>query len=397
MSRTTVTNDTLRAAYADRTSAARSWRAAGGAVVGYLCDVVPDELIAAAGMLPYRISGDPELDDDLVDARIGVFRTPFSSRPQRVGFTTSILQSVLRGDLDFVDHLVVPHTRSAVQSIYRELELAREDENGTRIPDLYYLDKAYTDDEHTDAFDRGEVRAFTAAVESWAGSVITPSALAAAIVERNRLRRVLGRVSAARRADPPTVRGSDAVRAFALAGAMPAGDAADLISAWLDEADPLPGTTGPRVFLAGSPQDHPGVYELIESSGATVVADDHCWGDRCADGVLTAEVDPGADTLSNAVADRFHAAPACSVQFPLADAVVRFSARVRAARCDAVVFWVLEGDDLQLWETPDQITAVERLGLPVLHLPGRPYQGRPNAATLERVQEFLSGVAGRAS
>lgn len=377
--------EALRTAYLDRTAAARAWHEAGGVVVGYLCDVVPDELLTAAGLLPFRVSGDPDLGVDLVDAYVDTYRTAFSSRSRRVGFTTSVLEAALRGDLDFLDFLVVPHTRSAVQSIYRELELARDHRPPGRIPTMYYLDKAYAHSAPTVAFDRDEVLAFAEQVQEWAGRTVTPEDLAAASAERNALRRLLARVTAARRTDPPCVHGSDAMRAFSLATAMPAAQAAPLISEWLDEAAAGNALTGPRIFLAGSPQDHPAVYELIESTGATVVADDHCWGDRCASGVLADTADP----LSGIV-DRFHTTPACSVQFPFADAVDRFAARVRAARCDAVVFWVLEGDDLQLWETPEQIAAVDRLGLPVLHLPGQPYGRLPEPETRDQVRTFVS-------
>ena len=49
----------LRAHYQQRDQAARAWRSNGGRVVGYLCDNVPEELIMAAGFMPYRLSGDP--------------------------------------------------------------------------------------------------------------------------------------------------------------------------------------------------------------------------------------------------------------------------------------------------------------------------------------------------
>ena len=60
--------DTFRHHYRHRDRAARAWKAAGGKVVGYLCDNVPEELIMAAGFLPYRLSGDPRVGADALDA-----------------------------------------------------------------------------------------------------------------------------------------------------------------------------------------------------------------------------------------------------------------------------------------------------------------------------------------
>lgn len=379
--------DALRSAFRDRSAAARRWHESGGQVVGYLCDVVPDELITAGGLFPFRVAGAPDVGTESVDAYVGVYRTPFSSRSKRVGFTTSVLESILRGDLDFLDVLVVPHTRSAVQSIYRELVLAHDLQPPGRIPTLFYLDKAYTDSGLTKAFDRDEVFRMAAAVEEWTGRPLSPAALRAATADRNAVRRLLARVSAARRADPPTLLGSDALRAFSLAQALPSSEAIELLTAWLATAQPEVGPPRARVLLAGSPQDHPAVYELIEACGATVVADDHCWGDRCAVGLLREEDDP-----LSAIAERFHDAPACSLRYPFSDDIERFAARVKAARVDAVVFYVLEGDDLQLWETPEQVAAVCRLGLPVLHLPAQPY-AHPDPEAADRLTAFLSALA----
>ena len=50
----------LQALYRQRDVAARAWKAGGGKVVGYVSDSMPEELVAAAGFLPYRLSGDPE-------------------------------------------------------------------------------------------------------------------------------------------------------------------------------------------------------------------------------------------------------------------------------------------------------------------------------------------------
>ena len=52
--------DELQKHYGQRDLAARQWKEKGGKVVGYLCDNVPEEFILAAGLFPFRLSGDPQ-------------------------------------------------------------------------------------------------------------------------------------------------------------------------------------------------------------------------------------------------------------------------------------------------------------------------------------------------
>ena len=114
----------LRTQYRDRDAAARAWKAGGGRVVGYLCDNVPEELIVAAGFLPYRLSGDPMEGTEAIERFVKPFAGPFSARNRGVGFTDAMLNMLLRGHYAFLDYLIIPHTRKAIQAYYRELTLA---------------------------------------------------------------------------------------------------------------------------------------------------------------------------------------------------------------------------------------------------------------------------------
>src|SRR5579884_4050907 len=131
--------DTLREHYRQRDRAARAWKAAGGRVVGYVCDNVPEELMLAAGCLPYRLSGDPDAGAAALERYVQPFAAPFSARTRGVGFADSMLNQLLDGTFDFVDLLIVPHTRKAIQAFYRELSLAREVDPTLRVPELHYL------------------------------------------------------------------------------------------------------------------------------------------------------------------------------------------------------------------------------------------------------------------
>ena len=106
--------------YADRHAAAEAWKQAGGKVVGYLCDNVPDELITAAGFFPLRVSGAPGLGSERVRRKIDRLFPP--DVPVRPAFVTAMLERLLSGAYDLLDYLI------------RQLALIRagssRDENG---------------------------------------------------------------------------------------------------------------------------------------------------------------------------------------------------------------------------------------------------------------------------
>src|SRR3569833_455455 len=171
----------FREAYMHRDQAAREWRAQGGRVVGYLCDIVPEELVIAAGFLPYRLSGDPHAARGAIEQYVQPFAAPFSARNRGVGFTDAMLEMLHAGEYDFLDYLVVPHTRKAIQAYYRELTLAKQRHPELQLPELFFLDRAYTPFYAAEVFNREQLLSFKAQVETWAGAPIDPSALADAV------------------------------------------------------------------------------------------------------------------------------------------------------------------------------------------------------------------------
>ncbi len=73
------------------------WKKQGKKVIGVLCSYVPEEVIHAAGMLPWRVTGTWQPD---------VSRA-LSHRPIRARlYHAHVLESLLSGELDFLDGVV---------------------------------------------------------------------------------------------------------------------------------------------------------------------------------------------------------------------------------------------------------------------------------------------------
>ena len=381
--------ETLRDHYRQRDRAARVWKQAGGRVVGYLCDNVPEELIVAAGLFPYRLSGDPRTGTDAIQRYVQPFAAPFSARNRGIGFSDAMLEMLLEGRFDFLDFLIVPHTRKTIQAFFRELTLVASANPDLRLPRMHYLDRAYTPFYTSEVFNRAAVLELKAKLEDWSGKPITDSALAEAIETTNTNRRLLQEVMQLRLMDPPRLRGTDALQIIGTSAFMLKSEHNALLEELLaDELAAGPSLDGPRLFLGGSPIDHPQLYELVEGCGAVIVAEDHCWGMRCAE----FPVDSAAPPLE-ALADRYHRKPACSIDFPMARVVERCLARATAGAVDAALFFVYEGDGVHIWDTPEEIEAIEhRVGIPCLHLKQQRYALTDSGGTHARIEEFITSL-----
>jgi benzoyl-CoA reductase/2-hydroxyglutaryl-CoA dehydratase subunit BcrC/BadD/HgdB len=376
--------DTFRRHYRQRDLAARAWKAAGGKVVGYLCDNVPEELIIAAGFLPYRLSGDPLAGTDAIERYVQPFAPPFSARNRGVGFVDAMLEMLLDGRFDFLDYLVIPHTRKTIQAMYRELDQARAAHPDLVLPELHYLDRAYTPFYASEVFNREHLLELRSQLERWSGQPLTVTALAEAIELTNTSRYLLQRLATLRGADPPQVSGVDALQVIATSFFMPKAEHNQLLRNLL-EVPPHSALRGKaRLFVGGSPLDNLQLYELVESCGGVVIAEDHCWGNRCGEAPADTSLPP-----FEALADRYHRQPACSIEFPMARVVDRCVARACTASVDGALFFVMQDDGVHVWDTPDEIAALERNGIPSLHLTRQPYHFHDPEPLRQQLGQFI--------
>jgi benzoyl-CoA reductase/2-hydroxyglutaryl-CoA dehydratase subunit BcrC/BadD/HgdB len=376
--------ESLRRRHDRRDEFARDWSAQGGKVLAYMCDNFPHELVAAAGILPFRLRGDPTAPAPHVARYVAPDRNPTVAVP---AFVDAMLEPLVAGAYDFVDYVVVPHGRKAIESSYESLTRARAAGAPMRDVELFYLDKSWVPGAASSVFDRDCLLGLAAQLEEWAGTRITDVALADALAEAGRGRALLARLNRLRLERPPRLSGTDALLVYSLASAMPRAEHNRLVEELVAHAAALPPREGPRVYLAGSPQPSAALYELIERFGATVVGEDHCWGERGAG----CPMPPGPSALER-LAERYHRTPVCSIEFPLERAFERWRASVRLVGPDAVLFFVVSGDELHVWDTPEKAAMLAADGVPSLHLSGQGYDMTGQDVT-ETVGAWLSGLS----
>ena len=369
----------LRAGYDDRLGEAKRRKASGSTLVGYFLNSIPVELIVAAGLDPIRLVGDPERHAPIADRYMEEFMD---------GEVRSIFGSILAGDFDFADLLVIPRSSEVYLQLYYFLREMPEWEPAAAIPPIYLFDLLQSPHWLTARYDLGRMRAFADRLHALGGRVVTSDALRAAIVLINRLRVALQRAAQLWRGDAPALDGVDALKVIGAASILPPAQAIAAIEAIL--ADP-PGALqggGPRLMLKGSPQNDPHVAELIVAAGGVVVAHDHVAGDPSFRALVAEEGNPW-----EALATHYQRHIPGPRVHPQAEQDAHFIALAKEAKADGVIFFHDEWDDTLGWEYPDQRALLERAGIASLFMKRQPYFDPPVADQRAAIGDFVASLS----
>ncbi len=367
--------------YRQRDLAAREWKKRGGKVVGYLCDTVPVELIAAAGLFPLRITGDPlcgtAAADDYLD-------------PVYEGFVRSAVHRMLTGQYDFVDYLVLSRSRDSIAQLYSHLSQIKALNPSLQLPELYAFDVNNNRSYASQFYNLDRTRDLASRLELWSGQPISNARLADAIAAANENRILLQQIAALRAADPPRLSGVEALQIIGASMFMRTEDHNRLLREFLADAASLPPRKGTRVFIEASPLDNLQFYELLEACGATVVGDDHCWGNRHGQDL----VETGGDPLE-CIARRYqYKAPGPEVVFPAGLRAEYCARQVADTRAQAAIFYIYEWDTVQAWDYPGQDSALRTRGIPTQCFMAQSYRLADPEVLKRDLAAFIASVEG---
>ena len=343
--------ETMKLHYQRRDLAAREWKQKGRKVIGYLGDEVPEEMILAAGFFPLRISGDPHSGTEDADR----YTEPFYDPSVR-----SILNMLLTGRYDFLDFIIVPHSSDAILRLYYHLRDIRQMDSSVKLPDLHLFDILHTRFWTTGLYIRDRVRELKKKLEEWSGKELSNEALSRAIAVANENKNLLKKVSGLREAEPSLLSGVEALQLIGSSRVMLKEEHNTLLRQFLSE-EKRPARDKPRLFLEGSSIDNLQFYELVESCGATIVAESHDWGNRSFDD----PVDPTLDPLE-AISERYHLKSPSPRMHSIERRTTYCTERALRAKSQGAVFFFLEWDSAPAWDYPDQKKALEEKGIPTL-------------------------------
>ena len=352
---------------------AQEYRAQGKRVVGYRCLYVPEEIIWAAGMLPYPLYGTPE--------PVGLADSYFQSCTCE--FIRNIFDHALSERLDFLDGLALCNTCDAVRRLY---DLWNAYVDG---PPAYLLTNPQKLMSETNrSYYLEELHRFRSAMGKLAGQEIGDAELSEAIALHNETRTLLKQLNALRQQEQPPLTGSEALDVCTATTVLPKDRANPLLRQLLDELSDrsAPDADGPRVMVTGSVLEHPALIQMIEEQGAMVVADDLCNTSR----YYWHTVEPDGDPLE-ALYQFFNQRCLCACMHPVESRLSHVLELVEQFDVEAVIQLNLKYCHPFLYEAPLLTKALAAIDVPstVLEI-GHDMSGHGQLRT--RIQAFVEMV-----
>jgi len=318
--------------------------------IGFFCLYVPDELLHAAGFLPLRLMGTP----------IKMSHVQAHLPSNCCHLVKSSLESLLQGDLDFLQGVIFTQTCDSMQGLSDIWAHQR------RLPIHFNLMvPTNLDSEHSRHYLKTEVERFKEFLESYSGK-ITPERLKASIQLFNRIREKLGEIYSRRR------RGLTSWSSGFFAQIIRAGYLVDrarylellgeLLNALPEQAEE--GKDLVPVYLSGNMAHSESYFSLIEEAGAMVVQDNLCSGARTLRLMVPEDVDP-----IEALTQRYFTSFFCPTKHKgyraHQEALLQ---EVQESGARGVIFLLYKYCEAHYFDYPDLKAALESKGIPCLLL-----------------------------
>jgi len=369
--------------YQNRGKRARELHDAGKKVIGYFCCFVPDEIITAFDMVPYRIQGSQSEPIDQADAFL---------EPMACPFARSCFNMALKGEYDFLDGFVVPHSCDTVDRLYQIWRHNRPS------PFNHIINVPHMMGAGSVAFYRSELEYFIKRLGEWSGRKLEPAKLAQAVKLYNRRRALLRELYELRKSDPPRVSGVEVTKLLVAGMGLPGAEHIELIREFIDEVKGRPVARPadvPRIFIWGNEIDDIAFIKLVEDSGARVVMDDLCTGTRFFWDDVPETTDPLAGIASRYLAThcpRSNVPQMGDRQQDLENRYAYIGRFIKDWQAKAAIFYIVRYCDTCELEGPDLREYLEGLKIPVLMIEDD-YSTSTIGQLRTRVQAFLEMIS----
>lgn len=358
-----------------------AWKQGGGKVVGYVCTNVPEEIVLAAGALPYRLRAPESRETSDADRYTTYLNCTYCRH---------LIDDALKGRFAFLDGYVGTNGCDQMRRVCDVIRAAVFQEAASRK--AFFLEYVAAPrvpfEEASLAYYKDELSRLVRSLEDHFGVSITDQKLSEAIRVVNRARILLRQLYELRKAPRPPLTGAEALAVSIASTCMPK-------EAFIRELEALfPALQSrvampdarKRVFLYGSELDDPAWVDVLESQGALVVADGLCFGAR----MFWDLVDETGDPL-DAIAKRYYSRWPCPRVMDLKGRQERIRQILREWKVDAIV-----GERLvmcQLWGAERVLTDLDarETGVPTLWLE-REYILGGVGQMKTRVQAFLESL-----
>jgi benzoyl-CoA reductase/2-hydroxyglutaryl-CoA dehydratase subunit BcrC/BadD/HgdB len=258
----------------------KAWKAGAGKVIGLAYLHVPEEVIHAAGMLPFRLSGDnAPLPMQLAESYV-LFN--------QCGVTKGLWQQVLEGKYAFLDGMVHSNICDGIRRLYDNWAEFKP------MPFTEVINVPRKVSEDAVQMYLTDLEAFRARLSEFRMQRIRDIELQRSIDLYNRTRELVQRFYELRKRERPPVTGTESLEVVKAAGRMPREQYNQLLEQLLDEIKRSGREIkkGKRLMIVGNDIHNSNWIAAIEEMDAIVVTDEMNIGARCFAGRVDASLPP---------------------------------------------------------------------------------------------------------
>jgi benzoyl-CoA reductase subunit C len=259
---------TVEMYYQDYGLRARELKNEGKQFIGYICSLVPLEIISASGCIPFRVRGDVHEPITKGDTLLETIVCPYYR---------SIFDLSVKGKYDFLSGLVIPHGCDSMVRSFSTWSYSLP------YPYFHFVNIPTVCVESSFEFFNAEINTFRKSLEKFTGKAITDVDLKEAIRIHNESRDKVRALYEFRKADPPLISGTELTKVLTVGSSLPIGESNTLFGEVLAEIGKRGKShlkKGPRIFIDGACLDNIELIKLVEELGGNVVADTICNGAR---------------------------------------------------------------------------------------------------------------------
>jgi benzoyl-CoA reductase/2-hydroxyglutaryl-CoA dehydratase subunit BcrC/BadD/HgdB len=357
----------------------------GNKVIGTFCVYVPEELILAVGGTCVGLCAGAEIGID--EAEKVLPRNTCALIKSFMGFKLAGLCPYIQAS----DLVVGETTCDGKKKAYEILNDYKE---------TYVMEIPQMKTERDRALWRGEIVQFKEKVEQLTGRKITVENLRQGIKIANDKRRALQRLSGLRQATPPPISGLDALLVNQIAFyddplrfTKSVNDLCDELEVRIKQGIGVTKNGTPRILVSGSPMAVPNwkVPYIIETSGAIVVAEESCVGERSTRD-LVKEDGKTLDEMIDAITDRYMKID-CACFTPNKERIDHILQLAKDFKVDGVIHYSIQFCTPYTVEAHKVEKALQKKGIPMLKIE-TDYGMEDMGQIKTRIEAFLEMVRG---
>lgn len=334
----------------------KNWKEKGRKIIGWACNYIPEEILFAAGMVPFRVTGGVGMIKmEEADAVLSIYSCSFSR---------TCLQRLIKKDYAFMDGFVGCATCDGMR---RMGDAWSSEYVKSEVPLLYMVSLPHKFDERAKRFFSEELRMLCRIIEKEFGSKITDYDLVEAIGLYNHSRKLMKRLYDMRKFNSPSISGFEVQEVLNAMVAMPREEFNPLLEGLLEELETRRRSDGDkiRLMLNGSILNNPDFIKGIEALGANVVVDSLCNGARYWWGEVDLELCP--DPVE-ALADYYLGRSPCPRAVPSDKRFQFIEGLVKDFRVEGVVSEIIRYCSIHIYDEPRARERLKDIDIPSLAL-----------------------------